>query len=107
MTDAQRRYIREYYREYRERNRAKVNARQKLANRMRRDPLRAGMIEGVKARYRADFPPIDGVIMDDNRTRLEIYYNRDGKRFVTERWFETSEDRKIHYTAICDLMKEG
>lgn len=107
MTDKQRKYIREYYREYRKHHRAKINARQNLAQRMKNNPDKARRIEDIKTYYRADFPPIDGVIMDANKTRLEIYYNRDGYRYVTERWFEDAGDCAVHYTAVCDLMKEG
>lgn len=106
MTDKQKTYIREYYREYRQTHRAKINNRQKLKNREKYNPEKARLIEDAKVYYRAEFPPIDGVVMNDSRTRLDIYYNRGKKRFVTECYFEASEDCKIHYTAICDLMKE-
>ena len=107
MTEAQRKYIREYYREYRKHHRAEVNNRQKLANRMRSNPDKARRIEEAKAYYREDLPLVDGVIMDADKLRLEIYYDRDGGRYVTEQWFETAEDCKVSYTAICDLMREG
>lgn len=107
MTESQRKYMREYYHEYRKHHRAEINNRQKLASRMKNNSDKARRIEEVKAYYRADLPPVDGVIMDANKTRLEIYYNQDGYRRVTERWFEDSADCAVHYTAICDLMKEG
>jgi hypothetical protein len=106
MTDKQKTYIREYYREYRQTHRAKINNRQKMANRMKSNPDKARRIEEAKAYYRAEFPPIDGIVMNDSRNRFDIYYNRGEKRCVTECYFEVSEDCKIHYTAICDLMKE-
>ena len=107
MTEAQRTYIREYYREYRKRHRAKINARQKLAIRMKTNPERAELIEEAKTYYRGAFPPIDGVIINDDKSRLKIFYSRDGKRYSSEIWFESPDDCAIHHIAIRDLMKEG
>lgn len=106
MTDKQKTYIREYYREYRQTHRAKINNRQKLKNREKYNPEKARLIEDAKEYYRMEFPPIDGVIIDKDKHRFEIYYNRGKHRFVTERWFEDAENCAIHYTAVCDLMKE-
>ena len=97
---------REYFREYIKKNREKHNAHQRQYMRNRTNPEKARRIEDAKAYYRAEFPPIDGVIMNDSRNRFEIYYSRGEKRFMTECYFEASEDCKIHYMAICDLMKE-
>lgn len=106
MTDKQKTYIREYYREYRQTHRAKINNRQKLKNREKYNPEKARLVEEAKVYYRAEFPPIDGVILDSNKLRFEIYYSRGEKRFVAERYFGSVDDCVIHYTAVCDLMKD-
>jgi hypothetical protein len=107
MTEKQKTYIREYYREYRQTHRAKINNRQKLANRMKSNPDKARRIEEAKAYYRAEFPPIDGVIINDDKSWLEIYYSRAGKRYSSEIWFESPDDCAIHHIAIRDLLRGG
>lgn len=97
---------REYFREYIKKNREKHNAYQREYIRRKKDPGKARRIEEAKAYYRAELPPIDGVVMSDNRTHMELYYERDGHRFVMEHWFDSAEECAICYTAACDLMKE-